>query len=496
MSKLKYFGTDGIRGTAGQPPMEAGFVYRLGWAAAQVLCGAQNCRPRFLIGRDTRPSGPELRDALTSGLLDAGADVADLGVLPTPAIAYLISHTGASAGAVISASHNPAAENGIKFLNHLGMKLAEEQEAAIEQLLEQQDFTRLASTRPHQVSDQSALYEEYLQDLLASADGLDLHGMTVVLDCANGAASRAAPDIFNRLGARVIAIHADPSAVINQQAGSEHVRSEPAALAGLIRQTQADLGIAFDGDADRTILMDENGRLIDGDHMLAILADFLHQQGLLRGNALVTTIMANGALSQYATSRGFKLIETPVGDKYVTEALLTLEAENPTRRGFGLGGEQSGHIILLDESHHTGDGLRTAIYMLRALSGQEKRSLAALAGSMQKYPQLVASCNVARKPDLEEINALKSQLARLHQDLPGLVRLNSRYSGTEPKYRLMLETDPRHSAAEVAAKAWQICRLIQQETGTPPDAKIEVLNVAEGGLMPEPDRPQDEESNE
>ena len=235
------------------------------------------------------------------------------------------------------------------------------------------------------------------------------------------------------------------------------------------------------------IMMDEKGQLIDGDHMLAILADALHKEKRLLANSLVTTVMANGSLHQFAAEHHFELIQTPVGDKYVSDVLLGLTANQNPEGKLGLGGEQSGHIILLDENHRTGDGLRTAVFMLRVLLQQEQPSMAALAASIQKYPQMVASCNVASKLDLKTIVPLQAMLEEIKQRLPGLVQLNSRYSGTEPKYRLMLETDTRHSTHDLAVICWEVCDLIQRETGTPPGAKIEVLNVSAGGLVPRPE---------
>ena len=484
MAKPLYFGTDGIRGTAGTAPMSAEFVLQLGKAAGLVLGAGSESRPTFVVGRDTRSSGPMLQSALVAGLLASGAEVVDLGVLPTPAIAFLTQKTGAQAGVVISASHNPAAENGIKFLSSQGTKLPEETELAIEALL---NADQLPSNGYGygQITDGAYLHEVYLQDLATSQSGLDLHGLKVVLDCANGAAYQVGPEIFRRLDAEVIALNVSPDGLnINAQAGSEYVRSHPQAFAALVREHNADMGLAFDGDADRVILMDERGRLVDGDYMLAILADHLRAQDKLLGNAVVTTTMANGALAGFCQQRKLNLIETPVGDKYITEKLFNLSREDNAQSKLGLGGEQSGHVILFDAEHHTGDGLRSALFMLQVLSVHPGEPLSALTGSIQKYPQIVASCTVAAKPDLKTIQPLELLLAELQQALPGLVRTNLRYSGTEPKFRLMLETDTRHTTAEVAEYAWKVCELVQRETDTPLGAPIEVLNVAEGGLIP------------
>jgi phosphoglucosamine mutase len=486
MAKLKYFGTDGIRGTAGISPMSEDFVERLGWAAGTVLRYDAEKQPVFLIGRDTRESGSMLQRALARGLALAGAEVKDLGVMPTPGIAALTHRLEATAGAIISASHNPAAENGIKFFSATGMKLSEAQESAIEELIDSVNETPSGSIKP-----ESALAEAenlYIKDLRLAQPGLDLTGLTLLVDCANGAAYAVAPLVFELLGARVIAINANPDGLnINDHAGSEYVRSDPSRFSELIQLYGADVGIAFDGDADRVILFDNKGRLTDGDHMLAILAEDYHNQGRLLGNALVITTMANGALALYAKQRGFQLIETPVGDKYVTDALLALSEQPDSAGKVGVGGEQSGHIVLLDEHHRTGDGLRTALDMLRVITQKPDRPFSELFDHIHKFPQMIASCYVGAKPDLNTLPELSQALTELEHRLPGLVRKNARYSGTEYKFRLMLETDTRHKPADVAALAWEICDIIQRETGAASGAKIEVLNVADGGLMPRPD---------
>jgi Phosphomannomutase len=487
MANNQFFGTDGIRGTVGTTPMTAEFVYRLGVAVGHVLSLETPGPDLFVIGRDTRTSGPLLQDALTRGLLTSGARVMDLGILPTPGIAWLTRELGATAGAVISASHNPASENGIKFLNPQGMKISESQEAVIEAYMASLPEGELDLPQTGLREDGSHNYDLYLQDLLATQKDLDLSGLKILLDCANGAAYRVGPELFRALGAEVVALNSESDGInINVQAGSEYARSKPEALAALLTEHQASLAITFDGDADRVIMMDEKGQLIDGDHMLAILADALHKEKRLLANSLVTTVMANGSLHQFAAKHHFELIQTPVGDKYVSDVLLGLTANQNPEGKLGLGGEQSGHIILLDENHRTGDGLRTAVFMLKVLLQQEQPSMAALAASIQKYPQMVASCNVASKLDLKTMVPLQTMLEEIKKRLPGLVQLNSRYSGTEPKYRLMLETDTRHSTQDLAVICWEVCDLIQRETGTPPGAKIEVLNVSAGGLVPRP----------
>lgn len=487
MTENDYFGTDGIRGTFGVSPMTPQFLYRLGLAAGKTLGGEGEKQAVFVVGRDTRTSGPVLQRALATGLRESGARVLDLGIIPTPGIAFLTRFVSATAGAVISASHNPALENGVKFLNSQGMKLKHEVETEIEAQLANLTTGRGAFEAENLGEPSPQLFEDYLQDLFESVKGLDLSNLKIVMDCSNGAAWKAGPDVFRRLGANLVAINTENDGHnINQACGSENLRSNPAVLASRLAAENADLAIAFDGDADRVILMDEKGNLIDGDHMLALLADKLHHQGLLLGDTLVTTVMANGALKQYALEKGFTLLQTPVGDKYVTETLISLAEQHQTPGKIGLGGEQSGHIILLDEKHFTGDGIRTALFIMKMLKETPGQTLSQLSGRILKFNQVVASCNVAAKPDLAALPQFQERLAQMKEELPGLVQWKSRYSGTEPKYRLMLEADLRNSAREVAKVAWDVCDLIQKLTNTPAGAKIEVLNVTQGGLIPRP----------
>ncbi|MEA4811786.1 MAG: hypothetical protein VB108_04375 [Anaerolineaceae bacterium] len=484
MASPKYFGTDGIRGRAGIHPMTEEFAFKLGWAAGKVL-GQDKHSPKILIGRDTRFSGPRLQQALSSGLETSGVKVINLGVFPTPGVAFVTHASDAVAGVIISASHNPAAENGIKFVSHDGMKLGESTELDIESLLESAPLQAQAAFSEKEPD--RKLRSSYIRDLLADPDSLMLKGFKIALDCANGANFEVAPHVLGTLGAELLVLNDHPDGEnINAHAGSEFVRSRPGDFARIIEENQMDMGIVFDGDADRVILFDERGCLVDGDQILAILADYFHGEGKLMGNALVTTNMANGALGKYAEARGFLFMETPVGDKYVTEKLMALFAELQAESKWGIGGEQSGHVIVLDEMHRTGDGLRTALWVLKALQQRKGQKLSELTGKFHKYPQLIASAAVASKPNLDDIPAVVGMLRQIKEELPGLVRMNARYSGTEPKFRLMLETDTSHTPQEIAAIAWKVCDLIQKETGTPPGAKVEILNVSEGGLMQRP----------
>ncbi len=481
----KYFGTDGVRGRVGQYPLVPEFVTRLGYAAGMVL-SRRASHPTFVIGRDTRQSGEMLQSALTTGLLASGATVVDLGVITTPGVAFMVRKMSAEAGVVISASHNPVDENGIKFFNEEALKLTESIELDIEALLDAP--MDLSAVEAHQFGrriDGADMRELYADHLVDEHQDLTLHGLKLVLDCANGAASWFAPEVFSRLGAEVVAIHASPTGTnINEQAGSEHVRQYPEDLSALVQKYHANFGVVFDGDADRVIFVDEAGHLVDGDHMLAILGDYLRSQGRLLGETVVSTTMRNGALVNYFAKRAINFVETPVGDKYIMGELREMLMNENQAGLIGLGGEQSGHIILMDGEHTTGDGLRSAIYLIRAFLASGRDTLADLAESIQKYPQVIASAYVAEKPDLEQIKTVVALRDTIKDDLPGLTRCNLRYSGTEPKVRLMLEADNRHTEADLAEKAFTLCEAVQAATQTPAGSHLEVLNVTRGGLVP------------
>ena len=486
--KRNYFGTDGIRGHVGQYPLVPEFITRLGYAAGTVL-SRKVAHPTFVIGRDTRQSGEMLQSALTTGLLASGATVIDLGVITTPGVAFMVRKMSAEAGVVISASHNPVNENGIKFFNRNALKLSEPIELDIESLLEApMDLSGAQAQQFGRRINGVEMRELYADHLVDEHQDLSLHGLKLVLDCSNGAASWYAPEVFSRLGAEVVAIHASPTGTnINVESGSEHVRQYPEDLSALIQKYGANFGVVFDGDADRVIFVDETGNLVDGDHMLAILGDYLRSQGKLLGDTVVSTTMRNGALVNYFAERDIHFIETPVGDKYIMSELHHMLQQSAQPSQIGLGGEQSGHIILMDEGHTTGDGLRSAIYLLRAFLASKSQTLAELAESIHKYPQVIASANVAKKTDLEQLEEVVALRDALSDELPGLTRLNLRYSGTEPKVRLMLEADNRHTEAELAEKAYALCEAVQVGTNTPPNSRLEVLNVTRGGLIARPE---------
>jgi phosphoglucosamine mutase len=484
-NKPKYFGTDGIRGHVGEFPLVPEFVLRLGLATGLVMKGTHS-NPTFVVGRDTRQSGQMLQNALISGLLSAGVTIIDVGVIPTPGVAYLVRRLDAEAGVVISASHNPVGMNGIKIINPDGSKLTEETELKIEEIaLDDEAGLGVSPEVYGRAIDGSGIRELYIDALIQEHAGLDLSELTIVLDCANGAASYFGPECLSRLGAKVITIHASPTGRnINHQCGSEQIRQHPSDLHKLIQQYSAHLGIAFDGDADRAVFVDEEGLLIDGDHVLAILAEYLNKKDRLFANAVVTTTMRNQGLRDFTEKNGFNFIETPVGDKYITEELVKLSKKTEIGNAIGLGGEQAGHIILFDQEHNSGDGLRTALYLLRVLVESGNLSLAALAGRVEKTPQVIASAKVPTKPALETLETLE-QVKQEIEDEMQIMRMSLRYSGTEPLFRAMLEAGYEHTEQELANAAHKICTTVQLAAGAtePAPDSIEILNVSEGGLL-------------
>lgn len=414
-----YFGTDGVRGVAGTPPMTAAFAFRLGSAAAEALRRRGGTAPRVAVGMDTRRSGPMLAHAITAGLTSRGAHVTWLGVMPTPGVSYLTRQLGCDAGVVVSASHNPYRDNGIKFFDAEGRKLLDEVEAEIEALLDAEvppvTGEEIGSSGRYRHDD--ATYESFL---LSHAPYLD--GLKVGLDCANGAASAIAPRVFRKIGARLDVLFAEPDGVnINVDCGSTH----PEALRARVLEHRLDLGVAFDGDADRAILVDRRGRLVTGDHVLAICA-------LARGaKEVVATVMTNLGTERWLAERGVALHRVQVGDRYVHEEL--------TRRGLELGGEQSGHVLFLDKAP-TGDGILTALQLLAALRTSRK-PLDAWMDEIPTFPQTLVNVRVPvdRKRELAGHPEVAEALRRAEEALGADGRINLRPSGTEPLVRVMVE---------------------------------------------------------
>jgi len=427
---IKLFGTDGIRGRAGEWPLTPEFTMRLGRA---IGCAIQERRdrPTVVIGRDTRRSGPMLESALLSGMLAQGVDAIVLGDFATPGISFLTTHLDASLGIVISASHNPYHDNGIKIFEAGGFKATDGLETQIEELAQQKDQDWHTTGLPGTVRFAGGLGQGYVEHLISAfgGDGA-LRGLRVVLDCANGAASRLAPDVFRRLGAEVVALNVWPNGTnINVDCGTEGIGPQRAGQAVLA--AGADIGFVFDGDADRCKFVDESGVERDGDYILAILARDLLAQGRLDGKTVVTTQMANLGLDLSLREIGVDLERTKVGDKWVSKAM---------REGsYKLGGEQSGHIILFENELTTGDGLYTALRMSKLLLAHRPEPFSRLAGCLRKVPQVLDKARVAAKPPLASLPRVQEQIERSHQALGPDTLINARYSGTEPVVRVMIQ---------------------------------------------------------
>ena len=439
----RLFGTDGIRGVANQYPMTAEIALALGRAVAERFRrGGRRCR--VVIGKDTRLSGYMIESALEAGIVSAGADVMLVGPLPTPAIAFITSSMRADAGVVISASHNPYQDNGIKIFASDGFKLPDDVEADIER--------RMADPEPLtpgpepkigkaiRIDDAEGRYVQFLKHSFPKTRTLD--GVRVVVDCANGAAYTVAPQVFGELGADLTVLSAEPNGRnINDGCGALH----PEKVAAEVRRTRSAIGVALDGDADRVILTDERGEIVDGDQIMAILGTRLLARGALPGNTVVATAMSNLGLERALAARNGKLLRASVGDRYVVEAMR--------EQGFVFGGEQSGHIIFLEEAT-TGDGLLAALQILSVMV-QEERPLSELATVMTRYPQVLINFPVARKTPLHELSAVETIVRRVENALGQDGRVLVRYSGTESKARVMIEgTDEntiRSYAEEIVA---------------------------------------------
>lgn len=418
--KRRYFGTDGVRGSYGGPLINEAFAERLGRAAATWLGG----KGTVLIGRDTRASGPALELALVRGLASGGAEPALLGVVPTPAVARAVARSSAALGVVITASHNPAADNGIKFFGPGGLKLTDRDELSIESHI---DADSLAVTShvapPRRIEGAGSDYAAACRSLLPDQA---LAGWRVVLDTANGATCGTSPEVLRALGADVTGIGAEPDGGnINADVGSEH----PERLAAMVRETGAGIGIAHDGDGDRCILCDERGDVLDGDEILAILGTHALRQGVLARNTLVATVQSNLGLDAAIRAAGGTVARTSVGDRYVIERMLA--------DGLNLGGESSGHIICADYST-TGDGLVAALKVIAVMLDTGKR-LSELRRVLRKYPQLTSALKVREKIPLERLPRLTTAVRDLEAQLGADGRVLVRYSGTEAKLRLLVE---------------------------------------------------------
>lgn len=420
------FGTDGIRGKAGQYPLDPPTIKLIGYFLARRL----GTGSLIVIGRDTRESGLWIEEAISRGIALGGGKTVTAGIIPTPGVALLTRELKAKAGVVISASHNPYQDNGLKIFSPSGQKLNDEMEVAISEDVALigpalvSTFDRTTYELPEPRPELADRYLHYLQSLIVGTSGIDR--LKIALDCANGAASHIAPTLFTSLGANVSVINASPDGLnINSGCGALH----PANLQNLVVERGADLGFAFDGDADRLMLVDGKGNLLDGDSILYLIADHLHQQQMLTGNRVVATVMSNLGLELALRKRQIDLVRTPVGDKFVLDELL--------RGGGSVGGEQSGHIIL-PEISFAGDGMVTALQILRILakSGQTVNQLAA---GMVRMPQILINLPVREKRPFEEMPPVTEALTRLEEEMAGSGRILLRYSGTENLVRIMIE---------------------------------------------------------
>ncbi len=445
----KYFGTDGVRGVANRAPMDAQTALRLGRAAGAFFRDGKK-RHRIIIGKDTRLSGYMIESALLSGICSMGTDVYVVGPMPTPAIAYLASSMRADAGIVISASHNPFEDNGIKFFGPDGMKLPDEQEEAIESLMERTDLegpTHDGLGKAFRIDDAEGRYIVYAKATFPRR--LDLEGRKVVVDCANGAAYKVAPAIFTELGAKVVTIGDRPDGVnINEGCGSTH----PEVLAARVLAESADLGVALDGDGDRAILVDAAGQIADGDDVLFVAAGYLQARGRLSVPRVVGTVMTNMGLESALRRMGIGLVRSPVGDRYVMEEML--------RSGAVLGGEPSGHVIFRDHGT-TGDGIVTALQVLIAMVDSGK-PLADLRSAWKRFPQIMRNLPVGRRAALEGQAWYSQVMEEARRAMGPDSILSLRYSGTEPVLRVTVSCASEEVTREVCDR---ICERITRELG-------------------------------
>lgn len=444
----KYFGTDGVRGVANSE-LTPELAFKLGRFGGYVLTKDQE-RPKVLIGRDTRISGHMLENALVAGLLSIGAEVMRLGVISTPGVAYLTKALDAEAGVMISASHNPVADNGIKFFGPDGFKLSDAQENEIEELMDKENdsLPRPVGGDLGQVNDYFEGGQKYLQYLKQSVDD-DFSGIHIALDCAHGATSFLANHLFADLDADLSMMGASPNGLnINEEVGSTH----PEALAAFVKERGADVGLAFDGDGDRLIAIDEKGQVVNGDQIMFICAKYLKEQGRLKEDTVVSTVMSNLGFYKGLEANEMKSVQTAVGDRYVVEEMK--------KSGYSLGGEQSGHIIFLDHIT-TGDGLLSGLQLVNIMKVTNK-SLSELAKEMQKFPQKLVNIKVTDKHHVTDNEKVKAVISEVEKEMNGDGRILVRPSGTEPLVRVMAE-----AATEEACEAYvnRIAAVVEEEMG-------------------------------
>lgn len=431
----RLFGTDGVRGIANKD-LTAKLAFDLGEKGACVLVGGEK-KGKAVVGKDTRISGDMLEDALSSGIMSCGVDVLKVGVLPTPGIAYLTKQLKADFGIVISASHNPAEYNGIKFFGPKGFKLSDEKEEEIEKLITAGSAVEKKEGAAIGKSVDERFAAEYYKEHLIETVADELDGFTIAIDCANGATCEIAPQVFRELGARVLTFAADPDGLnINLNCGSTY----PEYVQEIVNSHEVNIGLAFDGDGDRVIAMDEQGQEVDGDFILAICAEYLKREGKLPQDSLVTTVMTNLGFNLAMKEKGIDVVKTKVGDRYVLEEMLD--------KGFTLGGEQSGHIIFSDYTT-TGDGILTALQLIAVMISTGKK-LSELRTIMTRLPQVLVNVEVEQKDNLDKAKPVWSKVESYEEELKDKGRILVRPSGTEKLVRVMVESESEEKASNIA----------------------------------------------
>jgi phosphoglucosamine mutase len=445
----KLFGTDGIRGVANVYPMTVEVALQLGKGCAYIFKD-KNRRHKIVVGKDTRLSGYMIETAITAGICSMGGDVFLVGPLPTPGIAFLTVNMRADAGIVISASHNPYQDNGIKVFSSNGFKLPDPVEEKIESLMFTEELSPSSVTankvgKAFRIDDAIGRYIVFLKNTFPQE--LTLDGLHIVLDCAHGATYKVAPTVFEELGAQVTLLGAKPNGEnINKNCGALY----PRLISAMVRKKKADIGISFDGDGDRVVFVDENGEIIDGDQIMAICAARLSEERLLKKNTLVSTVMSNMGLEVAMREKGIRMIRTQVGDRYVVEEMV--------KRGCNFGGEQSGHLIFLDHNS-TGDGILSALQLL-AIMQKEGKSLSDLSDIMERYPQKLVNVRIKERKRLEDFPLVTQQIRKVEKKLGQKGRLLVRFSGTEPLVRVMAEGEDEK---EIQMLVEETARVIERE---------------------------------
>lgn len=445
----RLFGTDGVRGIANEE-LTAELAYNIGRASAYIL--SEGKKGSMIVGRDTRISGNMLEAAIVAGVTSTGIDIIEVGVLPTPSIAYLVRELNALGGFVISASHNPGEYNGIKLFDNNGLKLPDEKEAEIEKYILDIDKVPLRPTgkdigRAKIYNKGKDDYKSYLKEVI----NIDLTGYKIALDCGNGALYKVAPELFEELNATVYLINDNPDGMnINDNCGS----TNPDLVSKLVLEKNADIGISFDGDGDRIIAVDENGKIINGDHILAVCSNHLKERGKLKNNTVVGTVMTNMGLDEYLESKDMDIVKTQVGDRYILEEML--------EKDYSLGGEQSGHIIFLDYNT-TGDGLLTGLYLLKVMLDEDK-ALSVLSNNMKDFPQVLinAKVNNSMKYNYMDNDLIRNEIEKIETMFHGKGRVVIRPSGTEPLVRVMIEGEDKTLIEKVAK---DLAKLIEENIG-------------------------------